>query len=74
MENATRATRNPSGRLAMKSDAAALAAVRRSGETSVASIEREVSMVSTTVASSRGTGTTIDGRASAIPRTAIAAR
>ena len=45
VENATRPTRNRSGRLATKSDAAALAAVRRSGATSVASIERDVSIV-----------------------------
>ena len=58
----------------MKSDAAALALVSRSGETSVASMEREVSIARTTVASSRGTGTTIDGRARAIPSAATAAR
>ena len=58
----------------MNDRAEALAASSRVGDTSVARIEPETSMARTTVASSRGTGTTIVGRASPISSAAIAAR
>ena len=55
-------------------DPSRLAAARRVGSTSVAIIERDVSIVRITVACSRGTGTTMDGRARAIASAATAAR
>ena len=74
VENATRPTRKPAGSWSTKVVAAALAASRRLGLTSVAIIEPETSMVRMTVASSRGTSTVIDGRASAMPSAAMATR
>ena len=58
----------------MKDDAAALAASRRVGETSVASIDPDTSIVRMIVASSRGTASIIDGRARAKTSAAIAPR
>ncbi len=54
--------------------AEARAASSRVGETSVAFIEPETSMVRMTVASSRGTGTIIVGRASPMSSAAMAPR
>ena len=72
--NDTTPTRMPSGSWATKERAAALAASRRVGSTSVAFIEPDTSMASITVASSRGTATTIDGRARPRTRKATAVR
>ena len=58
----------------MNVSAACFAASRRVGLTSVAIIERDTSIASITVASSRGTLRTADGRASAIASAATAAR
>ena len=74
VENATSPIRNAAGRLSTKPVAAALAAASRVGSTSVAVIERETSIVSITVASSRGTWSVIDGRARATTRNVIAPR
>jgi hypothetical protein len=52
-----------SGTSSRKARAAALAASKRFGATSFAAIERETSIVSTTVASSRVTSLTMCGRA-----------
>jgi hypothetical protein len=62
----TSPTLKRSGRPATKSAAAARAAVIRSGSTSVASIDSEVSSATTTVARSRGTCTSASGRANAV--------
>ena len=74
VEKATSPMRNAAGRLSTKPVAAALAAASRVGSTSVAVIERETSIVSITVASSRGTWSVIDGRARATTRNVIAPR
>ena len=74
VEKATRPTRKPAGSWSTKVVAAALAASRRLGLTSVACIEPETSMARTTVASSRGTATVMDGRARAMPSAAMATR
>ena len=58
----------------MNVSAACLAASRRVGLTSVAIIERDTSIASITVASSRGTLRTADGLASAMASAATAAR
>ena len=57
--NATIPTRMPSGSWSMNDWAASRAASSRVGATSVAFIEPETSIASRTVASSRGTATTI---------------
>ena len=54
-EKETTPTRKPSGRPSTNELAASRAAVIRSGSTSVASIEPELSIARITVASSRGT-------------------
>jgi hypothetical protein len=61
--NETTPTRNFSGTSSRKVFAAVLAASRRVGSTSFAFIERETSIASTIVASSRGTLTVACGRA-----------
>ena len=68
--NATAPTRSSSGASSRKRSAAERAASSRSGATSVAVIEREVSVTSTTEACSTGTATVVSGRASAITRPA----
>jgi hypothetical protein len=65
---------NPAGSPSTKPAAAFLAATSRVGSTSVASIERETSIVRMIVASSRGTAIVIDGRARARTRAPIATR
>ena len=74
VEKAITPTRKAAGRLFTNEVAASLAAASRVGLTSVASIDLETSIVSITVASSRGTWSVIDGRASAIARNAMAPR
>jgi hypothetical protein len=70
--NLTRPTRKSSGTLATNVSAAALAAVSRSGWTSLASIEPEVSVTSTMLASRRCAATVRSGRAIAISSAASA--
>jgi hypothetical protein len=74
VEKETSPTLIPAGSWSTKSDAAFWAAARRDGATSVASIEPETSSVRMIVASSRGTATVIDGRASARTSAPIATR
>jgi hypothetical protein len=69
---ATRPVCSWSGTRSRKRVAAALAAVRRSGATSVAFIEPDVSVTSITDARSTGTATVASGRASASTRPASA--
>ena len=71
---ATMPTRTFSGSWSMNDWADARAASSRVGETSVARMEPETSRVRMTVASSRGTGTIIVGRASPMSSAAMAAR
>ncbi len=71
---ATTPTRTFSGSWSMNERAEALAASSRVGDTSVARIEPDTSMVRMTVASSRGTWTTIVGRASPMSSAAMAPR
>ena len=63
--NETAPTRSASGASSRKLFAAWRAADSRSGATSVAVIERDVSVTSTTEACSTGTATVVSGRASA---------
>ena len=71
---ATTPTRTFSGSWSTNDSADAFAASSRVGETSVARIEPETSIVRMTVASSRGTWRTIVGRASPMRSAAIAPR
>jgi hypothetical protein len=71
-ENATRPTRSSSGTVSRKFSAAPRAASSRVGLTSVADIEREMSVTSTTEARSTGTCTVFSGRASEIASAASA--
>ena len=66
-ENVTSPTLNVSGRFSMNAAAACLAASIRVGGTSVASIERDTSRATMTVACSWGTRTSTTGRAAAGP-------
>ena len=66
--------RMPAGIWSMNEMAAALAASRRVGETSVARMEPEMSIASRTVASSRGVAMTMVGRARPMSSAAIAPR
>ena len=74
VEKATRPTRKVAGSWSTKSEAAFWAAARRVGCTSVAIIDRETSIARMMVASSRGTASVIDGRASARTSAPMAAR
>ena len=74
VENATRPILKAAGTWSAKSEAAFWAAPRRVGSTSVAFIEPDTSIVRMIVASSRGTATTIDGRARAKTSAAMAPR
>lgn len=71
---ATRPTLNSSGSPSTKVRAASLAAVNRSGSTSVASIDVETSTATITVARSRGTRTSAVGRAKPTTSSASMAR
>ena len=73
LENDTSPTRKRSGSWSRNDEAADFAASRRVGATSVAVIEAELSIVRTTVASSRGTATTAWGLAIATISAARAA-
>jgi hypothetical protein len=70
----TTPTRKVCGTFWRKASAAALAAPSRVGLTSVAFIDRDVSMASSTVASSRGTETVACGRATPTTIAASATR
>ena len=70
--NETMPTRYPFGRLSRKRRVVRCATARRLGGTSVATIEREVSIASTTVASSRSTETFACGRARPVASAASA--
>ena len=72
--NETTPTRTPAGSWSMNERAEARAASSRVGETSVERIEPETSIARITVASWRGTATTIVGRASPMRSAAIAPR
>ena len=74
VENATSPTFTPAGRWSTNSLAACWAAASRDGDTSVAIIEPDTSIVRMIVASSRGTWTAIDGRARASTSAAMATR
>ena len=74
VENATSPTLKLAGSWSMNAEAAFWAAASRLGSTSTAVIEPETSIVRMIVASSRGTATAIDGRASATTRAVIATR
>ena len=72
VENETMPTAYESGTSSRKARAALFAASKRFGSTSVACIERDVSIVRITVASSRVTSRTTCGRATPTKRSASA--
>ena len=74
LANATIPTRTSSGSWSMNERAATRAASSRVGDTSVAFIDPDTSIVRMMVASSRGTGTIKVGRARPMSSAAIAPR
>src|SRR5690606_17397065 len=73
-EKATKPTLNRGGKDSMKLCADSLAEVSRSGATSVAAIDGETSIATRMVARSRGTWTSMAGRASARIKTIMVSR